>query len=446
LIHGAHRRQLVDGLGAGLDLAATETEAAGEFTLANVNPFGQIQASAFASTDLDYGATVRTYGQTGNVNYSAQIRQLWVDETDQDVQTRDVRELVPDQRAGTTLDLALDYLFEDGGSVGIFADFRRSRGFEDDWSYGPTVRYPLYNEGGLSIGLNAEASVGRTETVAFLSFRVTWSSDRTTASSEGGYRYSDRPGESTAFGDVTATYQAIDQQDRQLNLGVGATQGLNDAVRTDADYRGPSTRAELALERNLSEDPSTSYAGTVSTNVVGDPNGVSLVGNENYLAAIMIDVEEAPAEATFDVLVDDRRRAEVTSGNRVSVPLEPYDRYKVRLRRKGGSFLDYDTRTRTVTVFPGNVRTLRWETATVVSVFGQIVRPDGTPVANKLIEGPRTRLRTDDLGYFQAEIGTSEQLTIARGTPNACRVALPDLPPEAEFRDLGELTCTPLPN
>ena len=87
---------------------------------------------------------------------------------------------------------------------------------------------------------------------------------------------------------------------------------------------------------------------------------------------------------------------------------------------------------------------LRWETASVVSVFAQVVRPDGTPVANALIDGTRNRIRTDDLGYFQAEIGTAERLRVGRGTDRACTIGLPDLPPEAEFRDLGELECIPL--
>jgi hypothetical protein len=51
------------------------------------------------------------------------------------------------------------------------------------------------------------------------------------------------------------------------------------------------------------------------------------------------------------------------------------------------------------------------------------------------------RIRTDAQGYFQAEVGTQDALTLRPPEGPACRIDLPDFDPDTEFRDLGQLTC-----
>jgi outer membrane usher protein FimD/PapC len=111
------------------------------------------------------------------------------------------------------------------------------------------------------------------------------------------------------------------------------------------------------------------------------------------------------------------------------------------MRRKAGPFVAFDDTARSVRVYPGTVRTLTWETAPIVAVFAQAVRPDGSPVANALLVESEARIRTDAQGYFQAEVGTQDGLILRPAEGPTCRIDLPDFAPDTEFRDLGQLTC-----
>lgn len=443
VLHFGHLRRVGERFGIGGDLSATDAEAAAEARLLYRGGIGQLQASGIASSDRDFGVALRGFGTGETYSYSLQLRHFW---SDQDVTAapfadrNSVAELVPTQRDRTGLDLAVDYLLPEGGRIGLSGDLSRSAGADTQYSIGPEFSMPLLEDAGIDVNFDARASFGREETTAFFSLRVTWSSSRLLATTETGYRHGDDPGDSTPFVDARADYLALDGNNRQLSLGIGANRGGSDSSRANADYSGPNARADVAVDHSLTDDRATRYSGNLATTVVGNGDRVGLAGRSSNRSGVVIAVR-GQSDARFDVLVDDRPVGEVSAGGDTSLTLRPYERYEVRLERRGGRFVDYDTGGRRVTVFPGTVRTLTWETAPVISIFAQATRPDGAPVANALIEGSEARLRTDADGYFQTSLGTADTLVLRPRQGAPCRIDLPDLPPETEFRDLGTLTC-----
>ena len=47
----------------------------------------------------------------------------------------------------------------------------------------------------------------------------------------------------------------------------------------------------------------------------------------------------------------------------------------------------------------------------------------------------------DDLGYFQAEVGSLERLVFRRPDGGECAVALGELPEDLDLVSLGTVTC-----
>lgn len=442
VLHAGHRRRVLQNFGVGLDLAATDREAAAEGALFYRGSLGRLQLSGFASSARDYGLALRGFGNAESYSYAVQLRRVWSGRARRGTVTGDeVQELVPPRLDGTTLDLTIDYLLPDGGRLGIAADVSRRADGETRYSAGPQLRIPLLERAAFDLSFQAEAAIGKEESLAFASLRLTWSGPDTLASAVTGYRFA-RGGQrdSTPYASVQGSVAAVDTPRRQINLGAGANLGLDESVRADAAYFGPDTRADLGVERSLTDARETRAFGTLATTVVGDPEGVALMGDDSNRSAVVVQVD-GDTDTRFRILVDDRPVGRVAAGERVSLPLQPYERYRVRLRRIAGRFVDYDTSPRRITVFPGTVHTLDWQVAPVVSVFAQAVRPNGTPVADALIEGTDAQLRTDRRGYFQVDVGTQDKLVLRPRDGAPCRIPLPDLTRDTEFRDLGSLTC-----
>ena len=73
--------------------------------------------------------------------------------------------------------------------------------------------------------------------------------------------------------------------------------------------------------------------------------------------------------------------------------------------------------------------------------FGQIVRPDGSPVANGVIDGVIGLATTDDFGLFQAEFNSDLDTLRVRTRTEECEVALPEYDASQLVVMLNELIC-----
>jgi hypothetical protein len=142
-----------------------------------------------------------------------------------------------------------------------------------------------------------------------------------------------------------------------------------------------------------------------------------------------------------DVLIDEFPRGRLGAGMRLPIFLEAYRSYQLRLRPVGGAAVAYDSSPRTVTLFPGNVEQLRWEAETLVTVFGQAVSPDGTPIANASIVARRAVGQTDAEGFFEVDAATGDVLEFGNGENGPCRVPLASLATEDDYARLGRVIC-----
>jgi hypothetical protein len=148
------------------------------------------------------------------------------------------------------------------------------------------------------------------------------------------------------------------------------------------------------------------------------------------------------SDASFDVLVDEAVRGRVKAGQRFSMFVPGYRTYKVRLVRTGSANLDYDSATRVVTLYPGNVELLDWRAESLFTVFAQAMTPQGMPISDRLVHSTKGISETDRQGYFQIDVRRGEKVMIDNSDMGTCEVELGDVTVKNDFASLGKVVCS----
>jgi len=203
----------------------------------------------------------------------------------------------------------------------------------------------------------------------------------------------------------------------------------------------PYTTLFRSLLHPLEGEGGLQYGLTLQSGAAIDRHEVALGGRDVEESALVVSLDGERGRSSFDVLVDDQPRARLAAGESIPIFLQPYRSYKVRLRPAGPASVDYDSATRSITLYPGNVAHVRWTARPLFTVFGQAVGADGRPVANAMVQSDRGIGETNGQGYFQIDVAGGDTLSFTHGQSSSChaKVAMP-----AEGEDLvalGKVVC-----
>jgi hypothetical protein len=134
-------------------------------------------------------------------------------------------------------------------------------------------------------------------------------------------------------------------------------------------------------------------------------------------------------------------RGTISGGKKLTLFLEPYKVYDVRLRPRGDGIASFDTTPKSVTLYPGNVSEVDWNVTPLFVLFGRAVADNGKPIGNADIAGPHGIGRTDGDGYFQIEANRNDELRLTEASGAACTIAIA---PERSTQGLisaGDMKC-----
>ncbi len=214
-----------------------------------------------------------------------------------------------------------------------------------------------------------------------------------------------------------------------------------------ASSRGPFGRyAVSGLHSFGNGERSTSYTGTVSAGLALDRNGIAAGGRSRTESAIIVKIRGAIPQSRFRLLIDGQPRLQFVGNKSNPVFLKPYRKYRIALRpiiaARETAFARLDTSEREVVLYPGTVRTLVWEIAPVVVVFGRVFGADGIPIGNAEIEGAIGVAETDGDGYFQAEMHLhTKRLVFVAADGKRCVARLPRLKAKDGFARISKIIC-----
>jgi hypothetical protein len=330
--------------------------------------------------------------------------------------------------------------------LGLTGSYRRDRGFKPDYSIGPSVTWPILNRGGFQLIMTADAQRSRRTTAAFAGFRVLYTAGgystlgsagfATTKSRDGGRRAARQ------VGSLSAQWFHADEDRTQIALEGAVQRDVETTVaRANAQAHTQLGNVRAEVLHSLEGRGGTQYGLTFQTGVAVGGSAVEIGGRDLNQSAIIATLDGAAFDSTFDVLIDEIPRGRLQAGGRLPIFLEAYRSYQLRLRPVSGSPVAFDSASRTVTLYPGNVEQVRWQAEPLVTLFGQAVDPNGTPIADASIIIARGIGQTDARGYYQVDASAGDVLELRHGNNQTCKVALASMKSERDYARLGRVVC-----
>jgi hypothetical protein len=329
--------------------------------------------------------------------------------------------------------------------VAVVGSLRKESHQRSDYSIGPTVTWPIVRRSGLQLTFEADAHRSRTSTDAYVGLRLLMNRGRLslggtagTASLTSRDKSQDRVHRMT--GSLSANY--FNQSDDRTEYSVGG--GVDRAIETtvahgEATYYGRFGSARAEVLDDLEGSAGLQYGITLQSAVAVGGSTIGLGARDQDEGAVIVEVA-GEADARFDVLVNGTLYGRLGSGGKLPIHLPPYRSYKVELKPGYAAAVDFDNGAQTVTLYPGTVEVLRWAARPFFTAFGQAVGTDGRPLANLLVQAPRSVGETDANGYFQVDVAKGDVLTFARAE-GACHVRISDATVQKDFASLGRVIC-----
>ncbi len=203
---------------------------------------------------------------------------------------------------------------------------------------------------------------------------------------------------------------------------------------------------ELGYQRNRQRSD-LFYALNNRFSVVNTPGGTTYGDGGGSAGAVIVEIEGS-FTGKFAVLVGNRVVGHAWVGQPNIISLRSYERYNVRIKPVGDKIVGYDQAPQQVTLYPGNVQTLRFAAHELNVMIGQALLPDGSPVKLGRFVNVEGYGRTDQLGWFQVEVAHNKPLEI--DLPNGERCWL--IPPQRALAlaenglvVMDPQTCQPTP-
>lgn len=366
--------------------------------------------------------------------------------------------LTPDNSLGITAVRRVNLLVGDsmqfGGNLGLRLGsvnarltgfYYSTRDAPSYYAYGPSLDYawrPLRN---VQTTLFADGRRSSEGWDVRLGLRVNFSREGLAVFSEGGgaYRKSGSVEQEGPIGNVLASYSTTGLLDSDVTLAAGYTHELeSDRARGEITLDGQYGRLVGQVEHAFdNDDAGTRYSANFATSIVAG-GGYATIGGRNIGdSGIVVTLSGDAKDTELDVLVDNAPRARISAGQSVPIFLPAYRSYDVRLMPVAGTPARFDTSSRRVTIYAGNLAALDWTVQKVHAVFGRLVDSTGRPIAGAIINAPRDFVQTDASGYFQAEIARGEELTAHDFSGAECTLAIAPLQAADGLERLGDVIC-----
>jgi Mat/Ecp fimbriae outer membrane usher protein len=319
------------------------------------------------------------------------------------------------------------------------------------YSIGPSIEWDVLRKGPLSVALRSDIVLTDEGEAAFAGLSLRFTGARTLFSSSTGARHSSIASDSRGSGFEAAVRGALTTSlgEGDLSLGAGYDRQPNErnaVVTADLRHSLGSVVGDFVRSDN-GVVATNQYSLGVQSTLVAGPGGATLAGRTTSESMVVAHLRGATAADKFQILVNDQVAGAISGNEATKLALPSYRQYDIRIRSVGGSLTTYDTASRRVILYPGSVAKVDWDVSPVSILFGQLLAPDGRPVANATISGRATWAETDANGHFQLEtsLGTALTVLTAEGTEFALDLSnLPASQTAGHVIRLGSIRFNPM--
>jgi hypothetical protein len=345
---------------------------------------------------------------------------------------------------------SLSYSF-DNGRLGVAGSWRRTEGLEREYAIGPSARVDLVRRGPWRLIANADLTLTNRGRSGYVGLGIQFFGQRGSLNGNAGMRTSNLEGSGArrrgAVGSINGSWQAGSPEGIELSLGAGYESELqHDLATASAQLRMQPVELRGDLVHQFGgTGESTQYGFGLETTMAIRDGKVEFEGRDQSDSLAIVDLAGADPDMEFEILINESPAGRVRGGDRMPVALTPYREYDARIRQLSGKLAQYDTDTRRIALYPGNVARLKWDAAELLAVFGRLVGADGNPISDAAIESAGGIGQTDANGYFQIQATAVASISARLPGGNQCQAPLPALRAENGYVRAGTLTCTATP-
>jgi Mat/Ecp fimbriae outer membrane usher protein len=438
------------------NLMATDRKQLLEIGATMFSPVIQTRASLLASATGAYGFLVQA-GSTSDarLSYNFDLRHMHSDNRGPLISlddyiadpssSSDLTALRIQASGATYTQIAGALSFRLGAAqLGGSGYFRHDAGRITGYAVGPSLRWPLLERRQFRLDLDgsyAWTNQGRTFAVG-LNLRLfnihNAFGARTAIQSADSYGRRGAEAVSEIYGSIQRDTASGQHFSGAASLQRNSTDTIAQAT---ADLRGPFGYAAGSVLRRFGALGSTQYGLTAQSTIALNGQEVRLGAQDQNDSVVTVRLRGTAIDTPFEVLIDGSPRGIVTTRQRATFSVPPYRRYSVRLRPVGGDLVAFDTKARTVDVYPGTVAALDWKADSVLAMFGRIRRMDGSAIANADIVSGDAIAATDDNGYFQIQAAGNALLEVHQAGGRTCRIRLDARRSGDAYTSLGDLIC-----
>jgi len=328
------------------------------------------------------------------------------------------------------------------GQVGLSAYLFRTGVGQTAYAVGPTARWSILRRDRLQLSATGQyARTQRGDAIAF-GIQLQVLGPRSMLATTFGVQHGADGRAAVPVVETSASLHRDDWLGGAVDAGALVQRGPTGVVmQLTGERRGPLGVAAANVTGRTGDSGGVNYGLTAQTTLAltGRDLRLGAAGQNDSVLAIAV---AGTRNASFELLVDEAVRGTVRGGQRITLAVPPYRRYRVRLRATGSELIAFDTRSRTVDVFPGSVVALDWTARPVRALFGRLVDRGGIPVADADLVADDAIAATDPRGFFQIQASTDARLTARTATGGTCTARLAAAEDAATtYTRLGDVVC-----
>ena len=442
IVHAGVAFRASDNIGLEGEVVAVNDQTMLQAGVVHVAAGVQSQINVMATTENDWGVSVRESVVTNHVSFSMDYR--FVNQGDQDVVDEGEFDLVSNDSTQASASLVHDFL---GGRA--FWRYRHLDGtdIEKSETYSLSYRRQFIREGPYQLDWDFEANKDSDDFLVGARLEFTFRKRNNLFRVDAGYqsaRFNDET-ENDAVGSArwqhtqrSSKFGRVQTQLFHVNERNFDTTGVNISSESRYGFN------ELDLTRTSTSDNNINgYSVRSQLNIASDFQTISFGGAQRNDSAVIIDLDGQPENSIFEVFIDRQSVGFAKVGATTIFSLNPYETYDVRLESRSDSFLEFDQASREVTLYPGNVSTLTWDVNRVLVLIGRVVDRNGRPIQHAKITNVGTFAGTDERGWFQVETGSTRELILETKNGASCKINLGQYDTNEDVHVFDNLICIP---
>lgn len=327
-------------------------------------------------------------------------------------------------------------------STSFQANYSKQENRSAIYSFGPSVRLTLNKVSNVTPSLSLSMQHSNDGNSYFADLRLFFNSKSWSNTTEFGYQN----GRDTGFDfSNRVQWQNFDNANEGLTLGVAYSRSVKkiSTARLTGDYLGGVVNLRGSVDKTFNDTQAVRYNLRAATKALVTKKGVAVSAGRDNDAGVVVDIASSVSGKEFEVRSSSGRVLKIVKTNKPTIVFLPsYQEYYLTIKNDSDLNFAYTNRPKQVVLYPGNFDVLTWEVEPSYSLVTRINQPDGKPLKQAVVKLGDMYYRTDEYGYFQADLSATDKLLkFVYGDNKHCVVTLPKIDYTQAYAVLDDLVC-----